>query len=189
MKKRRTVKGARFVMVTIVGLLMASGVMRSGLIGIAIAANDAAQPEKISPEPAGDTDIAALLAKIKGRAEKLDARERKLDTKSANLDIAAQTIERKLAELKAAEASLRETVAFVDGAAEDDLTKLTTVYEQMKPKTAVPLFEQMTPGFAAGFLARMRPDVSAPIIAGLTAEHAYAISVILAGRNVGAPEK
>ncbi|MEP4475030.1 MAG: hypothetical protein ABJ024_08265, partial [Lentilitoribacter sp.] len=79
-------------------------------------------------------------------------------------------------------------MALANTAAEDDLVRLTAVYENMKPKDASALFEQMEPGFAAGFLGRMRADAAAGILSGLSPQVAYSISVILAGRNADIPE-
>ena len=45
------------------------------------------------------------------------------------------------------------------------------------------MFEQMAPEFAAGFLGRMKPAAAANVMAGLSPMSAYAISVLLAGRN------
>jgi flagellar motility protein MotE (MotC chaperone) len=79
-------------------------------------------------------------------------------------------------------------VAVADQAADADVTRLVTMYENMKPKEAAPLFEVMAPDFAAGFLARMRPDAAASVLAGLNPKTAYTISVIMAGRNAGVPK-
>jgi flagellar motility protein MotE (MotC chaperone) len=46
----------------------------------------------------------------------------------------------------------------------------------------------MDPDFAAGFLGRMRPAAAAGIMAGLSPQKAYTISVLLAGRNAQAPK-
>jgi flagellar motility protein MotE (MotC chaperone) len=89
--------------------------------------------------------------------------------------------------LKEAETSLTATMALASSAAEDDLTQLTAVYENMKPKEAAQVFAAMDPKFAAGFLGRMRTDAAAAIMAGLEPDTAYAISVLLAGRNAAAP--
>ncbi|KIN65935.1 hypothetical protein Z945_982 [Sulfitobacter noctilucae] len=90
--------------------------------------------------------------------------------------------------LEEAEANLRRTLSLTDGAAEDDLARLTAVYENMKPKDAAALFATMEPDFAAGFLGRMRPDYAAAVMTGLPPDVAYSISVILAGRNANAPK-
>ena len=80
-----------------------------------------------------------------------------------------------------------DLLAVAEKAAEGDLSRLTSVYEAMKPKDAAALFEAMEPEFAAGFLGRMRPDAAAGIMTGLSPETAYMISVVLAGRNARAP--
>jgi flagellar motility protein MotE (MotC chaperone) len=45
----------------------------------------------------------------------------------------------------------------------------------------------MAPDFAAGFIGRMQPAAAAAILAGMEAEQAYAISVLLAARNARVP--
>jgi flagellar motility protein MotE (MotC chaperone) len=45
----------------------------------------------------------------------------------------------------------------------------------------------MAPEFAAGFLGRMKPDAAAAILGGMTANKAYAVTILLASRNAGAP--
>jgi flagellar motility protein MotE (MotC chaperone) len=57
----------------------------------------------------------------------------------------------------------------------------------MKPKEAAEIFETMDVSFAAGFLNRMRPDAAAGILSNVETTTAYAISVVMAGRNAGAP--
>ena len=94
----------------------------------------------------------------------------------------------KMAELVEVEAALRETLSLADGASEADLSRLTSVYEQMKPKEAAALFETMDPAFSAGFMARMRPDAAAGILAKLSPQAAYSISAILAGRHALVPK-
>ena len=106
-----------------------------------------------------------------------------LEDRMQALAIANEAAAARLAELAAAEDSLRRTLAIAETAAEDDLAGLTRVYETMKPKDAAALFERMDARFAAGFLARMRPEAGAGIMAGLSPEAAHAISVVLAGRN------
>ncbi len=71
---------------------------------------------------------------------------------------------------------------------EKDIQNLTAVYQAMKPKDAAALFETMSPDFAAGFLGRMPPDSAAAILSGMSAEAAYGVSVIVAGRNADVPK-
>ncbi len=99
--------------------------------------------------------------------------------------VAEQRITEKIKELTEIEESLKATLARAEGASDSDLTQLTTVYENMKTEEAAALFGAMSPEFAAGFIARMRADAAAEILAGLSPERAYTISVLLANRHAG----
>ncbi|SFS87679.1 Flagellar motility protein MotE, a chaperone for MotC folding [Sulfitobacter marinus] len=130
--------------------------------------------------------LGKLLKTLQEKQAQLTAREKAQEDRQRALDDAAQRIDERLDQIAIAEQKLRDTLALSNNAAEDDLARLTTVYENMKPKDAAALFEAMKPEFAAGFLGRMRPDAAANIMAGLKPEFAYTISVILAGRNANA---
>ncbi|MEL7345573.1 MAG: hypothetical protein AAFN59_12055 [Pseudomonadota bacterium] len=131
--------------------------------------------------------VAEALAAILERERRVADREERLDIRVQALALVEEEVEADLERLAQAEASLRDTLTFADSAAESDLARLTSVYENMKPVEASALFSQMSPDFAAGFLGRMRPDAAASIMSGLEPELAYAISVVLAGRNASAP--
>lgn len=181
--RRHTRRGA---LVLLALLLASSGALRIGAgVGVALAR----APEKpadgaplVCPEPP-----VALAEALRRREEQVAVQEAALDDRKAALALAGQAIDAKLAELAAAEASLSDTLARADGASENDLTKLTSVYETMKPKDAAALFEAMAPEFAAGFIGRMRPDAAASVLSGMSADAAYSISVLLAGRNALVP--
>lgn len=134
-------------------------------------------------------DVKALLNALQKREHNLKLREQQIDGRMQALSVADQEITRKLAGLVRAEEELRSMIALSDKAAEDDLSKLTSVYESMKPKDAAALFEEMAPEFAAGFLGRMNPGAAAGIMAGLSPQAAYTVSVILAGRNAEVPRE
>lgn len=136
-----------------------------------------------------DEDLMPLIEALNRREARVKQREEDLDVRLQALSLAEKEINKKLEELEAAERQLRETLALAQTAAEDDLTKLTDVYANMKPKQAAALFEEMDPEFAAGFLGRMKPDAAAAIMAGLTPGTAYTISVVLAGRNANVPKQ
>ncbi|WP_096787082.1 MotE family protein [Rhodobacter sp. CZR27] len=177
---------ARGALVLLALLLASSGAMR---LGSGIGAAMARAPEKpvdgaplTCPEPP-----LALAEALREREAQVRAQEDSMKERKAALDRADRTIRKRLDELAAAEAELSETLARADGAAEGDLSRLTSVYETMKPKEAAALFEAMAPEFAAGFIGRMRPEPAAAILSGMSAEAAYSVSVLLAGRNALAP--
>ena len=174
-------------------LFLASGVLRLGDYGVAVAKDvssgvitgDQHMPIKDSCET--EEDIAAVLSLLQERELALEEIEKELADRLVALSVAEEQISKNMQALVDAENSLKATMALADGAAEKDLEQLTLVYENMKPKQAVPLFAQMDPQFAAGFLARMRSEAAAQIMSGLEPAHAYAISVILAARNANVP--
>lgn len=130
---------------------------------------------------------AAVARALLAREEQVKLEEDALRDRQAAIALSNAALDKRLQELATSEASLRATIAQVDGAAEDDISRLTRVYEAMKPSDAAALFETMAPDFAAGFLARMQPDAAAAIMSGLSPQAAYAISVVVAGRNALAP--
>ncbi|MFW2543204.1 MotE family protein [Primorskyibacter sp. 2E107] len=136
-----------------------------------------------------DEDVMPLIEALNKREARVEQREEDIEVRMQALSLAEQEIDRKLAELQDAETKLRSTLALAQTAAEDDLTRLTEVYANMKPKQAAALFEEMDPEFAAGFLGRMRANSAAAIMAGLTPGAAYTISVVLAGRNANVPKE
>ncbi|WP_299592107.1 hypothetical protein [uncultured Tateyamaria sp.] len=182
----------------LVALLAGSAVIRVGIsANSALAEVDlaggfslplSANPEKPEPNFGHKPDVKPLLDALLARENKVSEREGELAARSKALDVAQLEIERRLTALEGAEQRLRQTLSIAQTAAEDDLSKLTMVYENMKPKDASALFEAMEPAFAAGFLGRMRPEAAAKIMAGLKPQSAYSISAILAGRNARAPK-
>lgn len=180
-------RSRRGALVLLALLLASSGALRIGAdVGTALARAPEPPQGTLPPCPAPP---AALAEALRIREEKLALQETALADRKAALSLAGEAIDKKLADLAAAEATLSDTLARADGASENDLTRLTSVYETMKPKDAAALFEAMAPEFAAGFIGRMRPDAAAAVMSGMTAEAAYSISVLLAGRNALVPKE
>lgn len=189
-------KNGRGSVLLISCLLVGSAAVRIGSeAGKAVATeNDMPAPieaEMSVNEPAPLVDregFAQMLADFERREARIERLEQEIDVRKKALSVADEEISKRLQVLEDAENALRAMLAIADAAAEEDLTTLTAVYENMKPKEAAALFEEMEPAFAAGFLGRMRPDAAAGIMAGLSPQAAYTISVILAGRNADTPK-
>ena len=198
---RRRWSSGRGALVVIAMLLISSGVLRLGAgSGAAVALEVKETAERLlggkESEPThveGVVDVApellALLKETQARETALRTREAELEARAQTLALVEATIAEDLMRLEQAEADLRATMAAADQAAEADIGRLTAVYENMKPDQASALFQLMEPSFAAGFLGRMRADAAAAIMAGLTPELAYTISVVLAGRNAEVPRE
>jgi len=194
--RRRSGRGA-LIVVTL--MLATSGVIRLVEGSGQVFANDADAldlPEVEAPEMAmadgvcaPAPDIAAVIEALDQREARLAEREAALADWSSALKLAETEVRENLAALEAAEVRLKDLVALSDEAAKSDLDRLTAVYEAMKPKDASAMFERMPPEFAAGFLGRMRPERAAEIMEGLDPETANVISLLVAGRNAGAPSE
>ena len=187
--------GGRFVLTTIALLFATSGLFRIGHSAVSAATNE---PETMSgpvstlvdknlPACTDADHIRQLLGDLQARELSLEAEERALADRRQSLAVIEKHVTDNLQALIEAEKGLSATINLARTASETDLARLTSVYENMKPKEAIALFEAMDPAFSAGFLARMRSDAAAAIMAGLEPQTAYSISVILAGRNAQVP--
>ncbi len=155
----------------------------------ATGARNAAQTQDRAPACQRSPDVEALIDAVRKRQQNLDEREARLADRLQALRVAEKKLKENRDALIAAENKLAATLTISDKAAEKDLARLTTVYENMKPRNAARLFEAMAPQFAAGFLGRMRPDAAARVMSNIAPEKGYEISLILAGRNARAPRK
>lgn len=191
---RRTKPAGRGALFVLSLFLVGSAVMRLGddagkamARAVETAPDAAGQPEVAAAACRTPEDFQPLLEALNSREASLEDREAAFENRMRALEIADREVTRKLEELQQAEDALRQTIALADTAAEDDIDRLTRVYENMKPQQASALFEEMDPNFAAGFLSRMRPEVAAAIMAGLTPNAAHTFSVVIAGRNANVP--
>ncbi|WP_298851761.1 hypothetical protein [uncultured Ruegeria sp.] len=187
---RRGTRPRGGVLAVISLLMIGSAAIRVGLEAGPALAKPAIHETSENKSAKSDTrDIQVVLTELLRREKTIKQREDALREREKALEIADQAIEMRLIALQEAEGSLRATLAVADKAAENDLTRLTDVYQNMKPKDAAALFETMDPTFAAGFLSRMPADAAAGVLAGLSPEAAYTISVVMAGRNALAPQE
>ena len=176
----------------IVGLFLASGLIRMAEIAPAFAEEmqAGAVPEAMEMASAGPMpDMPELLKAIQAREAQISEREAYIDRRMQTLAVAEQRIREQMSALTEAESKLSATLSLADNATEEDVARLTEVYQRMKPADAAGIFETMDIQFAAGFFSRMRPESSAAIMANLPADLAYSISVVMAGRNARAPRE
>lgn len=196
--RRGAQRAGRGALMLVALLLGSSGLLRiaTGTSHALASAGQAATEAPGTDAPAAESAVCAgepgasvLLTSLREREARLAAREAEVADRARAIDLAGAEIDRKLADLVAAEEKLAATLTLADDAADADVARLVTVYENMKPKDAAPLFAEMDPDFAAGFLARMRPETAAAVLAGLDPKTGYTISALLAGRNANAPKE
>jgi len=185
-RRRPARRTGLFLLAFFMGL---SGVLRLGTgFERALAAGGDVPAVAVESPDNPDAGTAALLQALREREARVAEQEKRLADRDAALRQARAEIDKKIAELKQSEGQLAATLSRADQAAEKDVGKLVSVYENMKPKDAARLFSEMDPEFAAGFVGRMQPAAAAALMAGLDPAKAYAISAVLAGQNARAPK-
>lgn len=193
-QKTRAAKRQKGTLAIIGALLLLSAFVRLATEAGQVIASEGAPTAEVTDTVESATldlarpkDMPAALEAIRKREARLIEREVEMDKRETTIASAEAAIQEELTRLEQAEQRLRETISLASAASEDDISQLTAVYANMKPKQAAALFEQMDSTFAAGFLARMASDSAARIMAGMSPEKAYEISVRLAGRNADIP--
>lgn len=159
------------------------------------AAHKVAEPapavQHAAPKPAAPIvgDPATLLEAIRQRAGALDAREAAVAERERLLEIIEKRLTQRTAELKTLKDDLEKRLVVADTVVSADVTRLAKMYESMKPVKAGEIFNAMDATFAAGFLTQMSSDGAALILANMQTDKAYAVSVIIAGRNASVNKK
>lgn len=143
-----------------------------------VAASATPNPEQMPVGPE------VLIAELREQRDALRKREDAIAEREQKLKMLERRLQERLDQIGRARDRLAKTAALVDDAATKDVARLAQMYQQMKPKQAGQIFNEMAPSFAAGFIAEMRPDAAALIMANMDADKAYAVSLLLAGRNI-----
>ncbi len=182
------------VLLIIATFFLGSGLFRIFDTGRALAADTpelaaSAQPMNNPASCPPPMEPASMLEAFQEREQQLTSFQAELADREQVLRVAKIAIEDQLAKLIEAEERLAGTLAQADGAAENDITRMTAVYENMKPAKAAQLFEAMDLEFASNFLIRMNPDAAAAILSSIEPQKAYSISVMMASRNAGVPQQ
>ena len=129
-----------------------------------------------------------LVKRLQAAIQQNQQQAEVLAQKEANLQAAETRLNKRLGELRTAQAQLEESIARLDRAASAEITALVRMYQSMKPSQAGAIFDEMDASFAAGFLTKMNADAAALILANMETQKAYAISIIIANRSTERPK-
>ena len=176
---------ASSALVVLALVLFAASLSRLGLGVVQVIAAEG----QAEPQSEADSDPGDLFEALRAREDRLAEAETALAERQAELRAAEQALARQMTTLEETEARLAETLRLTESVAEEDLQRLTTVFENMRAEQAANMFAQMDTEFAAGFIARLRPDFAGEVMAGLDPLQAYAISAVLAGRHARTPRE
>ncbi|MEE9328952.1 MAG: hypothetical protein V3V30_02350 [Parvularculaceae bacterium] len=124
----------------------------------------------------------ALAQSLKKRQEEVDHAEQQLSEQNKKQQIVAQELKLTMADVDIAMAVMDEKVKLLEKTSRADIIHLTKMYENMKPKQAAEIFDKMDPVFAAGLLHGMKSNQAGLVMANMSPEKAYIISVMIANR-------
>ena len=167
-----------------------SAVLRAGTVVAALpelAGDGFGNPVAREDAPAEPESAVVLIAELKDERARITEKEKALEERAQTLESIEARLRRRLDELSAAQQRLERMAVTVDDAAGRDVRHLAEMYQTMKPKQAAVIFDRMTPSFAAGFLGAMPSESAAMILAAMEADKAYAVSLLLASRNLDRP--
>ncbi|MEM8935801.1 MAG: hypothetical protein AAGC77_05285 [Pseudomonadota bacterium] len=128
-------------------------------------------------------DANTLLGEIRERALAIQQREAALANRAKTLEAVEKRVDEKIESLNKAQKDLEARLSIAETAAQDDISHLARMYENMKPDKAGEIFNAMDATFAAGFLTEMNSESAAQILSNMETEKAYAASIMIAGRN------
>ncbi len=124
-----------------------------------------------------------MLIAVNRKMAALDQRESEMKEKESAFSAISLRLDKQLAVIEAAKASLDEAVLERTSQAQADLSHLTQMYQTMKPKQAAKIFNEMDVNFAAGFLREMKGTHAGLILSNMNTKKAYQISIVLASRG------
>ncbi len=125
-----------------------------------------------------------LLRAIRARSISLDERERKILERERALEVIAKRVSAELPKLEQERLALAELIANAQRHSVEGTEQLVKIYQTMKPKQAAAIFDEMDPRIAVVFLRDMRGEAASFIIANMNVKKAYAITLLMAGRNL-----
>lgn len=168
--------------------------------GVFVAAADAAgaAAPATEPEAAPEPDVASaadeilargcdmpetLLAAIKEERALLEAQKQKLETRASEVGLAAEELAIETARLTELREELTGLLERVEAAHTADVDRLVGLYAAMKPADAAKIMDDLDLEVSVMVLGTMRERDAAPILAGLNAVRARAISKIILERS------
>ena len=131
----------------------------------------------------------AVLESLQKRREQLDARARDLDMRESLLKAAEQRVSSKVAELKDVEAKVKSAEGNRDKAEARHFQDIIAMYENMKPKDAARIFSRLDMSILVEVSTKMKPRTMSAILAQMSPDAAERLTVELANRAGGQPNK
>ena len=120
-----------------------------------------------------------VLQQLSERREKLEQMQEEIDTREGLMSAAEKRIDRKIADLRQLEKTIKGLIKTHDEQQEAKIGSLVKIYEAMKPKDAARIFEQLQFDTILLVAERMKERKLAPVLAKMNANKAQEITVQL----------
>lgn len=129
-----------------------------------------------------------LLQRLAARRAEMDNWNQDLDLREKLLKATEQRLDKKLADLRGLQDSIKVLLKQHEDEQEAKLKSVVKIYETMKPKDAANVFEKLDMNILLDVVERMKESKIAPIIAAMDPQKAKAVTEDLAGRRKIAAE-
>jgi flagellar motility protein MotE (MotC chaperone) len=136
----------------------------------------------LDPPRAASAAERALLERLHGRRQELDARARELDVRESLLKAAEKRLEIRMNELKDVEARANGAMQRKDEAEAARFKSLVSVYENMKAKDAARIFDRLDLKVLVEVTNQISPRRMSDIMAQMSPEAAQRLTVELTNR-------
>jgi len=148
----------------------------------ATSVEDLARRAGVSPN---EIEVLQQLAK---RREALDARERTISDREALIAAADTKLVARIGQLSDLKKQIEDLLKKADKTGDEDIARLTKVYENMKPKDAAPVMARLSDDVRLPIAAMMKDKALAAILSAMPEEKAQEITEKLAQRMSKAGE-
>jgi flagellar motility protein MotE (MotC chaperone) len=148
----------------------------------ATSVEDLARRAGVSPN---EIEVLQQLAK---RREALDARERTISDREALIAAADAKLAARIGQLGDLKKQIEDLLVKADKTGDEDIARLTKVYENMKPKDAAPVMARLSDDVRLPIAAAMKDKSLAAILSAMPEEKAQEITEKLALRMSKAGE-
>lgn len=146
----------------------------------------ASQPiaEEVIDDEIPSTNVEDILMQFREQRDKLNAREKVLyDLQAQMFNAAEKKINTRVAELKAVEKELRKLLSLYTETEEKKLLRIVKMYENMKAKSAAPVFQVLDLPVQVDIAMRMKEKNMASILEAMSVEKANILTTELATRS------
>ncbi|PLW78838.1 MotE family protein [Cohaesibacter celericrescens] len=137
---------------------------------------------KVDPSRSSRSEL-ALLERLALRRDELTEREKSLEMREALLKAAEKRLQQRVDELRSLEDSIKLASNKRNKEQEEDLGKLVSMYQTMKPKQAAKIFEVLEPNVLLEIVKIMNPRKMSAILGQMKASSASALSLAIAQGN------